>query len=331
MALGCCGVFGLKQEACYGVQAAPPEVFGGIISESMAARADLAVRALASGSRSAGSATPGAVAAGGEVVLQMTPEGLTPRLLKGLFGDVASRLLGDGVHEHTFTFAQGGAMPSFTAYVEAAAENCCNWLGCVVSAATISIAPDAPVLISVVLAAQRPAAAEAAESFYSGPKAWAAHDAAFILNGEQRLDLESFELTFDNNIKTLRTLNGGRWCGGIVPGAVSVRGSFVAEFGSEAEMRRFWGAPGAATPLNEFKPGSLSFSLVHGSGVAGGRDYEFSATLPEIYYSAAEASVDGSADRVLQRVSFEAVRSDAAEIATAVLINGTEGYPEGGE
>lgn len=327
MSVGYQGHLGLCQETDFGVEAAAPAAFAEIKSESVSMSNALLRPQLVNGTRLIKRTLAGQVEAGGGVVAGLTPEGATPWLLKGLFGNVTSAPAAEGVYDHVFTPSGGASLPSFTMQVDHDA-GCLNWIGCTVSSATISISPDDLLDASYELLAQRPRSATAATPVYSGIAPWSAHGIGITFNGDSRADFESVRLTLSNNAEVVRTLNGKRWAGRHVPGMFEARGSVSFEFSSEAEMKRLWGGASADTPQNELLPGSIVVTVTHASEAATGYPYMLTLNLPEIYYESAPANITAAPDRIVQTVTFYASHNIATnKTIELTLRNGVAAYP----
>jgi len=329
MTIGMLGHLGLKQESEYGAEATPPVVFGDISSESFRMDNGALRPATANGTRFARRTYPGAVTASGGMTLDMKPEGITPWLLKGLFGRVESALVEDGVYEHKFAPAQTPDLPSFTVQVGHGEGGCANWLGCAVDSATISISPGETLEMDARMTAQRPVAATPAEPFYASAGAWVAADVEFVFNGVGRLDFEDFRLEISNNVESALTLNGERWASGQFARGFEAAGTASFALRSDADTRRLWGGADAATPSKSLAPGSLSISIVHRDSITGERKYSLMIELPEIYYTAAAANISPAGERISQTVAFVASPDPATgKMIEATLRNGEPGYPD---
>jgi hypothetical protein len=329
MTIGFLGYLGLKQESEYGAEATPPDVFGDISGESFRMDNGLLRPATANGTRFARRTYPGAVTASGGMTLDMKPEGITPWLLKGLFGRVESELVEEGVYEHKFTPTQSPELPSFTMQVGHGEGRCANWLGCAVDSATISISPGGTLEMDARMTAQRPVAAATSEPFYASAGAWVAADVEFTFNGVGRLDFEDFRLEINNNVEAARTLNGERWASGQNARGFEASGTARFALRSDADTRMMWGGADAATPGKSLAPGSLSIAIVHRDAISGEHKYSLTINLPEIYYAAAEANISPAGEMITQTVAFVASPDPATgKMIEAALRNGETGYPD---
>ena len=327
MSMGYQGSLGLKQETALGEEAAAPEVFAEFKSESLDMNNNLIRTVTVNGTRLIKRMLPGAVDAGGGIVLSLSPEGATPWLLKGLFGEVSSGEAAAGVYDHTFSPTNGKFLPSFTVKVDHD-SGCQNWIGCTVGSATLTIAPDNLLDLSVEMLAQRPKAATAATPSYSAVAPWGAFGVEFTFNGTGRWDFRRFGLTISNNVTPIRTLNGKRWAGRHAPGILEARGTVTFEFASDAERRRMWGGVSAETPQNTLAPGSLVMTVTHTSEVAKGYYYTLTLNMPEIYYEAAPANITSASSLVTQTVTFYASHNAATDKTIEMILrNGVSGYP----
>jgi hypothetical protein len=327
MSVGYQGHLGLCQETSLGEEASPPAAFAEIKSESLDMNNNLLRPPVVNGSRLIKRTLAGPVEAGGGIVMSLTPEGASPWLLKGLFGNVASGQAAEGVYDHTFAPSGGPSLPSFTVQVDHDA-GCLNWIGCTVSSASLSITPDDLLDAAFDLVAQRPKATEAASPAYSAAAPWDANGIEIAFNEAERIDFESINLTIGNNVTPVRTLNGKRWAGRHVPGLLEVRGSVVFEFSSDAEMRRMWGGVNADTPQRTLLPGGMALTVTHTSEIAEGYFYTMTLNLPEIYYAAAPANITSAPDRIIQTVSFYASHNAQSDKTIELILrNGVSGYP----
>jgi len=330
MSLGYQGSLGLKQETALGEEAAAPEVFAEFKSESLDMNNNLIRPAVVNGTRLIKRTLPGAVEAGGGIVMSLAPEGAAPWLFKGLFGAVASEEAAAGVYDHTFSPTNGKFLPSFTVQVDHD-SGCQNWIGCTVGSATLTVAPDDLLDLSVEMLAQRPKAATAATPSYSAAAPWGASGVEITFNGAERMDFRSIWLTISNNVTPIRTLNGKRWAGRHAPGMLEVRGTVTFEFSSDEERRRMWGGVSAGTPQNTLAPGSLVMAVTHTSEVAEGYYYTLTLNMPEIYYAAAPANITSASSIITQTVTFYASHNAAADKTIEMILrNGVSGYPDPG-
>jgi hypothetical protein len=328
MATGTQGHLGLKQEATYGQEATPPEVYGRFFSESIAMNNKLIRPRTVNGTRFTKRALAGSVSAGGGVSMALSPEGIVPWFVKGLLGGVSTEMIASGVYEHVYAATPGCELPSFTVQVDQDAA-CQNWLGCVVSGATLSVAPNAELGFDVNLVSQRPKLAVAGTPSFPDVDLWVASGVSFSFNGENRLDYESFKLSIDNNIEQVYTLNGQRWPSAHVTKGLEVSGTVTFAFSSDAELRRFWGAADATTPLNTLMPASLTLTATHSDEIAPGYNYSLAIELPEVYYTSAPANITSATDRILQTVAFVAnFNAASGKVIGVTLRNGESGYPD---
>ncbi len=328
MSIGYQGHLGIKQEAAYGEEAITPDVFAEIVRESLDMNNNLIRYEAVNGTRLIKRTLPGPVEAGGGITLALSPEGAAPWLLKGLFGSVASAQVAEGVYDHTFMPSNGAFLPSFTVQVDHK-SGCQNWIGCTVQSASLSIAPDDLLDLTVELLAQRPKAVTAAAASYRDAVPWGAPCVNFNFNGVERLDFQNFNLTIGNNVTPVRTLNGKRWAGRHAPGILEVRGSVTFEFTSEDDRRRMWGGAAAETPQGTLAPGALVMAITHTDEIADGYYYTLTLNLPEIYYAAAPANIASAANAITQTVVFYASHNAASDkTIEAVLRNGKSGYPD---
>lgn len=328
MSMGYVGYLGLRQENGYGQEAAPPVAYGEIENETIKMDSGLIRPRTVNGTRFTKRALAGGVSAGGGVSMVLSPEGIVPWFLKGLLGGVTSEMMSSGVYEHVFSATNGCDLPSFTVQVNHNAA-CQNWLGCVVSGATISVAPNAELSFDVNLIAQRPKLAEAGTPSFPDVDSWVASGVSFSFNGIGRLDFENFKLTIDNQVEQVYTLNGQRWPSAHVTSGLEVSGTVTFAFSSDAEMRRFWGAADATTPQNKLMPASLTLTATHADEIAPGYNYSLSIELPEIYYTSAPANITSATDRILQTVAFVSnFNAVAGKVIGVTLRNGESGYPD---
>lgn len=327
MSIGCLGHVGLKQESAFGAEASPATVFGEIYNESIAMENKMIRPDMVNGSRYGKWVVPGPISGQGGISTGLVAEGLSPWLLKGLFGEATSELVATGVYDHTFRPAQSAALPSFTLEVDHGTA-CQNWIGCTVSEAELSVSPTDVLNMRVKLLAQRPKKSEASTPDYPAVKPFTAFETEFALNGISNISFESFSISIRNSVEPVWTLNGKRYAAKHVAKGFEVEGSLTLEFGSDEERRRLWGGADAMEPQLSVTPGSLLMTATQIEEFLPGYKRTLTLDAPEIYYAAAPANISAARDRIVQVVSFFVNFSSGADkFADIVLRNGESGYP----
>jgi len=322
------GHAGFRQESAFGEEASPPEIFEEILSESIMMQNNFIRPNVVDGTRYRSYAAPGPISAGGGIGMQLRPEGSTPWLMKGLFGQVSSQEADAGVYNHVFSPAQTHYLPSFSIQVNVE-DTSQTWLGCTFTSATLSVVKTQLASLNLNLLSQRPGeSSQQADPVFSEILPWPGYGFSFTLNGESNVKFEDFTITFRNDIEAVHTLNGKRYCRKHYAKGFDLEGRITLQFETEAERRRLWGALSATGPRNTVEPGSISVTATHEAEIAPGHKYSLTIDVPEIYYESAPANIKQAKDRILQTISFFPTCSRAvSKLVDLTLRNSQSGYP----
>ena len=316
------GIFAIAQEAAFGAEAPGPYKANGIQDENLTADNVIIYPRLINGSRAAALALPGPYSGAGSVAALAHPEGILPRLLKGLMGQVATTNLGGGAYQHVFTLKHDSTPLSFSAYVDHLAGKKL-WLGAVVNALNISGGMSREVKISWDLAAKRDVETAVKTFSCSSARPFVWTDAAVTLNGVSISDVENWNISLANNVEPVFTHNGTRFPQRFVFREFAADGAFTLEFNDMTQQRRFWGAVDATGPLNSVLANSLVIHYTSPEQIAtSGRYYQLKIDFSAILYTRGQPTLSGADTRVTQNFAFRAIQPSGGEVITITVVNG---------
>jgi hypothetical protein len=274
-------------------------------------------------------AAVGAFMSAGSVTIDLTPEKCW-KLLRGLMKITNTTVNGDGTNTHTFKACQSHEIASFTAIVKRG-RLWQIYTGCKISSMTINVSLDAIPTATISLMALQEwhydytSAGVDTEFIFSSTAAsdtetngvYSFVDAAVNISGATALDVNTFDISMNNDLRPRRGLNGRREATSHYALGFTVGANFRADFRDEAIIRRLSGDGSKVFPTKARK--NLLFDTVSLSISRGDIKDAITFTMPRGKYLTGTYEVQ-SEDVVEISAAIQATRDTAAKTNLTITL-----------
>lgn len=181
-----------------------------------------------------------------------------------------------GVGTHTFTRLGTSALQTYTAWIDRRLDEF-EYTSCMLSKLTISGKRGEAWQVKTEWVARGEGTSLGTQATSFGTlQPFTFAQTTFTLNGTANVDVDEFEVVFDNMVKAGHVLGTSRYPGKIWTEGMQVTGKISGYYENLTERNLFYN--GNRTPLN--------VAIVHSVNVTGSIPYRLALDFPDLYYEA---------------------------------------------